>query len=997
MPPLKLQLAVTLVFLWGNTAESLDPSRATSQYVVTRWGARDLSSGSVHALLQTTDGYLWLGTTDGPVRFDGARFVSFADQGVAGLHDVGGVSSLGEGGDGTLYLGTSVGGVVSYREGRFTELPVPQGNGAVHALLPRPDGSLWVLAHARQLYQLKDGKVGLKKYHFPNGTRDNIDAPLSAAAEANGNVWIGSAWAGLLELAGDQATPHGFARETVQALHRDRSGALWMGTPHGLLQMKDGAIRTFTVKDGLSHDFVTAILEDRAGSLWIGTAGGGLNRFADGRFSHFTTREGLSNDYVHCLLEDREGNLWVGTMDGLDCLSDGPFITYGGLEGLVDPMVTAVAAMRDGTIWLGTNSAGLARLRGDTLERFSLPAGVGRDAIISLQESRDGGLWVVADNGRVFLLKDGRILERTPDVDPSKKVRLVIEDEEGPIFFIPGPGLMRERGRSLVPILTGESCSVTGYVHAAYRDPDGVLWVGTSRGLVEIRKGECRLMRQEEGLPHTRVRALAGETGGGLWLATLGGLGYLEHGVCRSLTTAQGLPENYLRAVLDDGRGYLWIASMSRIFRLDKREVQDVLAARKARVSPVVFDKWDGLRTTEPAALTNSPAARAPDGRVWFATAQGASVVDPALVSADDPAPRARLERIRVDDQVGIAAEYPPGRGEVTIDYTTLAFRSPAKVSFRHRLEGLDRDWVDASARRTAYYSNLPPGRYTFSVMASNREGRWNGTAASHTFVIRPPFYRTGLFYALCAAVLVGLTAGAHRLRLRAMHMRLTAIISERTRIARELHDTLAQGLAGVGLQLHTVATLLPHEASVDGARKQLEQAHGMIRTSLTEVRRSIWVLRAQTAKDAKDLVSSLEESLAQLATESKTLARFEVSGTPRTLSSDLERNLLRIAHEAVCNALRHAHAERVTIGLHFEKEHVRLLVSDDGTGFDVAAALHTTTEHFGLVGIAERTRALGGEISVTSARGAGASVECRLPYNHPEEGLVMSQDGAEL
>jgi signal transduction histidine kinase/ligand-binding sensor domain-containing protein len=995
MSHVKLQLAVIFVFLWGHVALALDPARATSQYVVTRWGARDLSSGSVRALLQTRDGYLWLGTTAGPARFDGARFVSFADQGAAGLQDRGGISSLAEGRDGTLYLGTSVGGVLSYRDGHFAELPAPQGNGAVHALLPRPDGSLWVLAHARQLYELKDGKVSLKKYHFPDGTRGNIDAPLAAVDGPNGDVWVGSGWAGLMSLAGDQAMLHGFARETVQALHRDRRGTLWMGTPHGLLHIEGGATRAFTTKDGLSHDYITAILEDRAGNLWIGTAGGGLNRLTQGRFSHVTTREGLSNDYVHSLMEDREGNLWVGTMDGLDCLSDGPFITYGALEGLADPMVTAVAALRDGTIWLGTNSAGLARLRNGTLERWSLPAGVGRDAILSLQESRGGGVWVVADNGRVFLFKEGRIDERTPELDASKKVRLVIEDEEGPIFFVPGPGLMRERGRHLVPMFAGDSCAVTGYVHAAHQDADGTLWVGTSRGLVEIRKGACRLWRREEGLPHTRVRALAGDSGGGLWLATLGGLGYLEHGVCRNLTTAQGLPESYLRAVVDDGRGYLWIASMSRIFRLDKREAQDVLAGRRARVSPVTFDRWDGLRTTEPAALTNSPATLAPDGRVWFATAQGASVVDPALVSADEPAPPARLEAIKVDGHVGIDPEYPPGRGEVTIDYTTLAFRSPAKLMFRHRLEGLDRDWVEASTRRTAYYSNLPPGRYTFSVMASNREGRWNGEAASQTFVILPPFYRTGVFYGLCAALLVLVAAGSHRLRLGTMHARLTAIISERTRIARELHDTLAQGLAGVGLQLHTVATLLPNDPSVENARKQLDQAHGMIRTSLTEVRRSIWVLRAQTAKDAKDLVTSLGESVAQLAAESKTVARFEVSGEPRTLSSELERNLLRIAHEAVTNALRHARAHRVTLGLHFEREHVRLLVTDDGAGFDVEAALKTTTEHFGLVGIAERTRALGGEISVESRQGAGASVDCRLPYNHPEEGLAMSQDRA--
>ena len=956
-------------------ASALDGGRRTSQYVVTRWGARDLSSTSIHALLQTHDRYLWLGTTAGPVRFDGARFVSFTNGQAPSFHE-GGVHSLSEGADGTLYIGTSAGAVVAYKKEAFTRLAT-EAAGAVHAMRPRPDGALWVAAHGRPAYRYKDGAT------LNIGTR-NVDAPMAMVEDTAGRVWIGTGHGMLVALAAEKSTGDEISvGDAIQALHLDRAGAFWLGTPHGLVRVRGGRIDRFTTRDGLSHDFVTAILEDRDGNLWIGTAGGGLNRLRDGRFSPLTTREGLSNDHVRCLLEDHEGSLWVGTADGLDCLSDGRFITYGRLEGLRDPAVTAVAGTRDGSVWIGMNSGGLMRLRDGAIQHLPLPRGTGSDAIIALYAAHDGGLWVVADNGRVFHVLGTRVEERTP-VYAARKVRFVFDDGQGPIFLVTGMGPARMQGRTALPLYTPPP--QLGYFHAAYRDARGTLWAGTSVGLVRIEPETFSVLKQRDGLPHDRVRSLAGDPDGGLWVATIGGLAHVKDGVARRLTTAEGLPEDYLRLVLDDGLGHLWIASLGHLFRLEKGEVFDVFAGRRPRVSPVSFDTWDGLRATEAAALSNSPGFRAPDGRLWFATAQGVSVVDPRRIAVDDPAPRVIIEGITVDGRHVNDGSYPPGRGEVTIDYAALGFRSPRKLLFRRRLEGFDERWVEAGTRRSAYYSNLPPGRYRFSVVASNRDGLWNGEPTTLEFTLRPPFYRRTGFYLACVAAVVALAALAHRLRVRAMHARLTAIIHERTRIARELHDTLAQGLAGVGLQLHTAMSILPRQPGLDRVRGQLEQAHSMIRNSLAEVRRSIWVLRAQTAKDAQDLAASLSSNLSQLTADSGTLSSFELRGEPRPLSPDLERNLLRIAHEAVTNAVRHAGARHIAIVLEFDREHVRLRVRDDGKGFDPDAALRRTAgEHFGLVGITERTRSLGGDIAVHSRPGDGAEIDCRLPYHHSE------------
>ena len=971
-------LAVPALLLGlAHAAAALDGGRRTSQYVVTRWGARDLASTSVHALLQTRDRYLLLGTTAGLVRFDGGRFSPFTDGGAHGPGlPAGGVHGLSEGPDGVLYVGTSVGAVFEYRGGTFTRL-APDAAGAAHAIRPRADGSVWVAAHGRPAYRYKDGQGATL------GSR-NIDAAVAIAEDAAGRVWIGTGHGLLLRMDGDKTVGEEIRiGDAIQALHISRDGVFWLGTPHGLVRLEAGRQQRFTRRDGLSHDFVTAIREDRDGNLWIGTAGGGLNRLRDGRFSPLTSHEGLSNDHVRCLLEDHEGNLWVGTADGLDCVSDGRFVTFGRLEGLRDPAVTAVAGTSDGSIWIGTNSGGLTRLRQGELEHYQLPPGTGSDALIALHAARDGGLWAVADNGRVFRVRGRHIEEHTP-VYAGRKVRFVYEDHAGAIFFVTGIGPVRVDGRRTRPLYTPSP--TLGYFHTAYRDASGTLWAGTSVGLVRIEDETFAVLRQRDGLPHDRVRSITGEPDGGLWIATIGGLGYVKGDVRRKLTTAEGLPENYLRLVIDDGLGYLWIASMGHVFRVEKREIHDVFAGRIPRVSPVTFDTWDGLRATEAAALSNSPGFRGVDGRLWLATAQGVSVVDPRGISVDDPAPRVIIEGLTVDGQKIPGGTYPPGRGEVTIDYAALAFRSPGKLLFRQRLEGFDERWVDAGTRRSAYYSNLPPGRYRFSVTASNRHGRWNGEATTVEFALRPPFYRRTAFYLACFAAVSAVAAIAHRLRVRAMHARLTAIIHERTRIARELHDTLAQGLAGVGLQLHTAMSILPRQPGLDRVRGQLEQAHSMIRNSLAEVRRSIWVLRAQTAKDAQDLATSLSSNLAQLTADSGTGSSFEVRGEPRPLSPDLERNLLRIAHEAVTNAVRHSGATHIAIVLEFDREHVRLRVRDDGRGFDPEAALRRTAgEHFGLVGIAERTKSLGGEIALLSRPGDGAEIDCRLPY-HPSE-----------
>jgi signal transduction histidine kinase len=339
------------------------------------------------------------------------------------------------------------------------------------------------------------------------------------------------------------------------------------------------------------------------------------------------------------------------------------------------------------------------------------------------------------------------------------------------------------------------------------------------------------------------------------------------------------------------------------------------------------------------------------------------------------------LDGLTVDGDTVRRQSYPPGRGDVSIHYAALGYGAPHKIQFRYRLEGQDADWVEAGTRRTAYYGNLPPGRYRFAVRASNRDGVFGAQEAQLSFTLQPPFHRTRAFQALVVTAAAAVLVFAYVMRMRVLRSRLLAVLQERTRIARELHDTLAQGLAGLGMQLDTALKILPSGRDHDAVRFELEQGRSVVRMSLAEVRRSIWVLRTQARRDGADLATSLSRGLAALVAGSGASWRFEVRGEPRRLPLDLEHGILRIAHEAVTNAARHAQATTITAALCFENEQLILAVQDDGRGFDAAAAGSVDGTRFGLLGLSERARALGGDLRLTSRPGAGTEVECRLPY----------------
>ncbi len=981
------------------------------------WQIEDgLPHNAVQAIVQTRDGYLWLGTPGGLARFDGAQFTLF-NQGELKHNNV---HALIEDRDGSLWIGTYGGGLYRYDEARFEAFGPGEGLGSalIRALYRDRRGRLWVGTHGGGVSFRDGGRF--RTLRAADGLSNDTIRVIYEDRE--GRLWIGTNAAGLNLWTGDRLlsyavkpgplAPYGPAdarsSDNVLALWEDAHGTLWIGTDGGgLWRLRDGRITPPAAREALGVNGVRQLLEDSGGRLWVGTDGGGLDLLrvcraeqsvssaADARihsecppwttsnaarsaahseFEALTSRDGLPSDIVLSLLEDRERNLRVGTRDGLLRLKRRKLRVYGVGDGLANDFVTAVSGSRNGSLWVGSR-AGLDRFdpsRGRRSASISRRA----DMVLSVLEDRAGALWIGTRNGLDRLQGGRRTAYRTADGLPSDYVTALAEGRGGAVWVATRSGLAWIKDGRVKSVRSGASAPTD--TTAVQESADGTLWIGTeSRGLARLRAGEWRFWGPREGLPHATVTSLT-DDGESLWVTTPSGLGRLQAGGLRRYTTAQGLSSNQLFAAVDDGRGYLWLNSARGIARVKKDSFDAVDLGRMDRLDATTYGKADGLRSSEGNGAGQPAAWRTRDGRLWFATVKGLAVIDPARIPSNPQPPPVLIEDVRADEDLlphPLTRSLPPSHKRFEFHYTALSFSSPEKVRFRYRLEGFDRDWIDAGSRRVAYYTNIPAGSYRFRMTASNEDGVWNTEGAAFDFSLRTHFYRTPLFWAACLLAAGVLGLALHRLHMRQVTARFAAVLAERNRIAREIHDTLAQSFVGIGVQLETVAKM--QSVSAEAARRHLDRARILVRSSLAEARRSVWALRSGALEES-DLAGALAEVAGQLSGETEVAVR--VSGRRRRLPVEVENNLLRIGQEALANAVRHANAEQVRVELSFGEALVRLSVRDNGRGFDVEKAAQSAAGHFGLAGIRERVQNLGGELSLLSRAGEGAEVVVEVP-----------------
>lgn len=939
-------------------ARALDPQTRPGDYLHETWGAKEgLAAATVRAIAQTGDGFLWLATSQGLLRFDGIRFVPAASRDeLQPLADPK-LSAALEGAPGELWLASDGGGGVHrFEPGHPALSTLRPRDGLAHqyarALVRDRAGALWI-GTAQGLNRLARGT--LERFGVEHGLpAGNVHA---LALDAAGTVWVGTTQ-GLARRDGDRWTRVGPARY-VAALLGDRDGGLWVGrTDHGLEELRGGELRPVAAPLEVVGAHVRSLAQDHDGNVWVGSEAGLARRSPAGAWT-LALAGGAGGVDVRAVFEDHEGDLWVGADrgGGLHRLSDAPFASLTTRDGLSNDEVRSLVALPDGSVLAGT-AAGVDRVRERRAERAAeLDGGDVRSALVD----RAGGLWV---------LSAGRLSRRGPAAQvalpPLGAVTALAQDARGRVW-VGGDALVEVAGATV----TRRELPAPFVVQTIHAGASGRLWVGVGRFVLELSGGRLVPRYESTAEGNNRIRALYEDRRGVLWIAVSGhGLVRLDGDGTTTFRRADGLLSDEVLGVVEDADDRLWLTTADGILRVDWRALDDFAARRAARIHGVEYGARDGvtIALTERAGPT---ALRAADGRLWFATGRGVLITDPRR--SDAPAPPPVIEEVTVDGQPrDRAALRLPASGQLSVAYTAPGLRAPERLRFRHRLVGVDADWVQDGGARTVRYQHLPAGDYRLEIAASSGDGAWNDRTASLAFVVAPPFFRTRWFLGACAAALAAAAFGVHRARLERVRDRYQAVLDERGRIGRDMHDTFAQTFVAVSVQLDCVKRF------VDGDRARaldhLERAIAAVDAGLDEARRSVGGLRASSTAR-----SDLEAALRAIARSLSATCPVDVqvTGEPRRLPEAREEALLRIGQEALTNAVRHAGAARVALELEWTRRRVRLRVTDDGRGFDPG---RVPDGHHGVAGMRERAARAGARLEITSGpTGTRVEVEARV------------------
>jgi signal transduction histidine kinase/ligand-binding sensor domain-containing protein len=948
------------------TLAALDPSLRLTQYAHMGW-VRDEghSLPAVTAISQTSFGYLWIGTSNGLYRFDGVHFVAWNQQLWSTGEDMA-VRALAASRDGELWVATRYGVSRLDASGRVADLAGGSRIqiAGVSNLLVDHSGNLWIGARAPNPLRVLTA-AGLKNYGPGDGLRG--DVVLSIFETRGRHIWVGTN-AGLCESVGFSAPfscKTGPSAETVSFDESD-NGDLWAAGNNGLFRLTHAGW-TPVLRD--FQGFVLAarvMLRDRRDNIWLGTLGQGLLRIGGGEMQSFTRKDGLSSDVVECAFEDREGNLWLGTAFGLDRFSDPRIARVTTIEGLSGDLVTAVLGSREGDVWVGTSGKGLDRLSATgKITHYQLSAGLPATTILSLYQDRAGTVWA-GTTGGVGRFLGGRFAPvRGGGWDRLTRVSIITGDSPGALFLADArAGLVTVRGGAPVPLATPfESEEIS----ALYADRDGTLWIGGRAGDLAVRRGdqfsEVRLPRRVPG----PVGEIHQDANGNIWAAYRDTVLRL-HGE----TWAEWPAE--VRQMIDDSEGNLWLEIPSAFLKIPKAQL-DTVQSFSASSGIVRCSFADALRIGE-GGLSHPRWTRAQDGKLWIATQDGAAYFDPRGFGPT-PVPVASIDGFQVDHKPWDLSRPLRFRGrEVLISYAGLRLADSEGARFRYSLDGLDRAWVDSGAERQVQYVNLDPGTYRFRVSASNAEGFWSDPAAV-SFEVRPSFYQTTWFLTLCAALLGASVWGMIRIRARSLRTHFQIVLDERTRMAREIHDTLLQGFTGVVFQLEAARRQL--DRAPDLARRRVEHALDEADRSLREARHSVTFMRVP-GLEGQSLEAAISGAANRLTADRGISFQVNVSGRPYGLRYNTQWNFYVIAREAIANAVEHGRPSRIVIFLAYFPDHVDLCIEDDGAGFDPQAIPASRDPHFGISGMRERTHGLKGTVTILSAPGSGSKVRISIP-----------------
>jgi signal transduction histidine kinase/ligand-binding sensor domain-containing protein len=972
-------IAAGVVALVLATSAGAAASGRFEDYTVLSWTENDgLPSSSIWALAQDRDGYIWLGTNEGVVRFDGTRFVRWNALSATPLPERR-VMTLMSASDGSVWVGFGgSGGISRLRHSAVTSYDHKDGiaEDFVISLLEDRERVVWA-ASPSGLYRFRADRwerVG-NEHGIPDGRIS------STYEDRTGSLWVGTAL-GIYRRSPGASTFHRVdaSESFASAFTADRAGAIWTTDP--LVGYRRVAQLHSKDRSPIVRGNGTRVIHDRNGQLWVGTLGQGLWRVKHEATPRpavrvITTEGGLAGNSVRSVIEDADGHIWVGADGGLSRLSPASVRAIRGLG-----MVRGVVMSRDSTVWAASANGVIAN-PGEQDERRELDG----SSVSAVHEDQHGTLWAATNRG--LFRREGRRFTtvRLPAQVRAEQIIALTTDRTGNLWLSDtGAGLFRWGGGKLADFADRpEIGRRTAY--GLYADAQNRVWVAFSGGMLAAfdPNGTIQVFGPRSG---GSLRAIKEGRDNTIWVAGDDGLSRLKDGRFVTASRKNGLPGNATSAVIETGDGLLWAGVSAGIIRLSPREFDALADNPDHQVRYTFFDRSDGLAGL-PMWLGSPTAASSPDGKLWFVTGGGLAAVDSRNVQETRWKPRTLIESVVVDDQkvpIESGGSLPPLTRRLQIDYAAPSSLSPAKIRFRYRLEGYDPDWIQAGARRQVTYTGLEPRHYRFRVVANTTEGNWSDRGAVWAFSVRPAFYQTSWFPRLCVATVFGAIWVAWRLRERRIQHQFSLILAERTRVGRELHDTLLQSLVGVALQLEALANSAGSDGRPTSLREELRRMRMQVEQHVREARQSIWALRSPE-RQRRDLVTALRQAGEQAVAGSGVRFEFEATGEPRRCSPDREEQLLRIAREAIHNSLRHAGPATIRVRLHYDRHSVRLTVADDGRGFDFVQ-IGDEDGHYGLKSMQERAELAGGHLTVVSSRGKGTEVETTIPtatdvYNH--------------
>jgi diguanylate cyclase (GGDEF)-like protein len=774
---------LAILCVLGRRASALDPQKSIAQYAHEVWNTKNgLPEADVMAILQTKNGFLWVGTEEGLARFDGSHFVVL-DRKTTPLPN-NRIQALAETSDGSLWIGTE-NGLMRLKDRKFTNYNTRDGlpSNNIRALWAEPGGALWVTTIA-----------GVRTWQGHGFEHDPVvdelaqNSPRQVLRTSQGDLWVASDSG--LGVSGNARLPVGSARmdgKVVRTVTQDPVGGLWIGTNTGLYRLNEGRTTPYLLSSHAQPE-VTALLEDRHRNLWVGTLGDGLIRVSETGVFHYSVADGLSGVEVKSLYEDSSGNVWVGTFGGgLDVFRDTMFTPYGKPEGVSQNVVWTVMEGRDSSMWIGTQAGGLNRLKDGKVTAYSVKNQSADNTVGALFEGRDGTLWLGKDSGLGLFSQSRGFRVSTVDLPLREQVHAIYEDSGGTVWIgTRTSGLILIRGSERRHLAPGDG-PASNNIQTIIPSRNGGVWIGTLGGLSYYKDGQFTKFTSKDGLSADQIISLYEDGEGTLWVGA-DGLNRIKDGRITAYGNREGLFDQDVLGILEDASGYLWLSTNKGIFRVSKQQLNDLAEGKTNQLTPVAFGSADGMRSAECNGGSSPSAWKDRKGNLWFATVAGALKVDPRWVSTNTQALQPHIEDVWADrkyvDPVD-GLRLPPGGHELELHYSAPYFGGVNRVHYKYKLEGFDRDWVDARARTVAYYTNLPPGEYRFRVVASAFDAAPNQAEADLGFSLTPHFYQTPMFDGLASLGVFGLIVLFWRWTNRVMIARqneLKQLVKERTR-----------------------------------------------------------------------------------------------------------------------------------------------------------------------------------------------------------------------